>query len=96
MRQDNGRTCTERRIPRRRTLTTLVVTLGLLAAPQLLFATAVSMEQAVKMTEQRYHARVVKAQAQKDDGHTVYVLRVLDDSGHVRTVRVDAAPGSVL
>jgi uncharacterized membrane protein YkoI len=84
------------RTARRHALAALIVTLGLLAAPQLMFAAAVSMEEAVKMTEQLYHARVVKAEAQKDGGHTVYVLRVLDDSGHVRTVRVDAASGAVM
>jgi uncharacterized membrane protein YkoI len=89
-------TCTGLRIRRRLSLTALCVVAGLLGTSQPVFAAAVSMEQAVKMTEQRYHARVVKAQAQKDDGHTVYVLRVLDDSGHVRTVRVDAATGAML
>jgi len=54
-----------------------------------------SMDQAVKMVEQRFHARVVKAEAQKDDGRTVYVLRLLNDSGKVWTVRVDASDGSV-
>ena len=56
---------------------------------------ALSMDQAVKMVEQRFHARVVKAEAQKDNGRTVYVLRLLNDSGKVWTVRVDAADGSV-
>jgi uncharacterized membrane protein YkoI len=56
---------------------------------------AVSMDQAVKMVEQRYRARVVKAEAQKDNGRTVYVLRLLNDSGKVWTVRVDASDGSV-
>ena len=56
---------------------------------------AVSMDQAVKMVEQRFRARVVKAEAQKDNGRTVYVLRLLNDSGKVWTVRVDAADGSV-
>jgi uncharacterized membrane protein YkoI len=55
----------------------------------------VSLDQAVKMVEQRYRARVVKAEAQKDNGRTVYVLRLLNDSGKVWTVRVDAADGSV-
>jgi uncharacterized membrane protein YkoI len=55
----------------------------------------VSMDQAVKMVEQRFHARVVKAEAQKDNGRTVYVLKLLDDSGKVWTVRVDASDGSV-
>jgi uncharacterized membrane protein YkoI len=81
---------------RRRALTALILALGLLGPAQPLFAAGVSMEQAVKMTEKRYHARVVKAEAQKNGGHTVYVLRLLNDSGHVWTVRVDAATGSVL
>ena len=57
---------------------------------------AVSLDQAVRMVEQRYHARVVKAQAEEDNGRTVYLLRLLTDSGRVWTVRVDAASGSVL
>jgi uncharacterized membrane protein YkoI len=56
---------------------------------------AVSMDQAVKMVEQRFSARVVKAEAQKDGSRTVYVLRLLSDSGRVWTVRVDAESGSV-
>jgi uncharacterized membrane protein YkoI len=69
------------------------------APPQIQIATSgslVSMDQAVRMVEQRYHARVVKAQAEQDNGHTVYLLRLLNDSGRVWTVRVDAANGSVL
>jgi uncharacterized membrane protein YkoI len=57
---------------------------------------AVSMDQAVQMVEQRYHARVVRAQTQKEEGRTVYVLRLLNDSGKVWTVRVNAADGAVL
>ena len=52
-----------------------------------------SMDQAVKMAEQRYHARVVKAEAQRNGAQTVYVLRLLNDSGKVWTVHVDAASG---
>ena len=54
------------------------------------------MDQAVRMVEQRYHARVVKAQAEEDNGRTVYLLRLLNDSGRVWTVRVDSVSGSVL
>jgi len=57
---------------------------------------AVSMDQAVRLVEQRFHARVVKAEMQKDNGHVVYVLRLLSEAtGKVWTVRVDAASGSV-
>jgi uncharacterized membrane protein YkoI len=45
--------------------------------------------------EQRFHARVVKTQTQQDNGRTVYVMRLLSDSGKVWTVRVDAVSGSV-
>ncbi len=55
----------------------------------------VSMDQAVKMVEQRFRARVVKAETQNEGGRTVYVLRLLDDSGKVWTVHVDAASGSI-
>jgi uncharacterized membrane protein YkoI len=54
-----------------------------------------SMDQAVRLVEQKYRARVVKAEAQRDDGRTVYVLRLLDDSGKVWIVHVDAASGAV-
>ena len=48
------------------------------------------------MAEQRFKARVVRAEAQHDGSHTVYVLRMLNESGHVWTVRVDASNGAVL
>jgi uncharacterized membrane protein YkoI len=80
---------------RRRLLPALATALAFLGAPYPAPAASVSMEQAVKMTEKQYHARVVKAEAHKDDGRTVYVLRLLDESGHVRTVHVDAATGAV-
>jgi uncharacterized membrane protein YkoI len=56
----------------------------------------VSMDQAVKMAEQRYKARVVRAEAQHDGAHTVYVLKLLNEAGHVWTVRVDATNGVIL
>jgi uncharacterized membrane protein YkoI len=55
-----------------------------------------SMAQAVQMVEQRFRARVVRAETTEQDGRTVYVLRVLDRSGRVFTVRVDAASGQIL
>lgn len=64
--------------------------------PPLRVASApVSMEQAIKMVEQRFHARVVKAETHKDGGRSSYVLRLLDPSGKVWTVRVNAADGSI-
>ena len=54
-----------------------------------------SMEQAVKVVERQYHARVVKAETRKSGAHTTYVLKLLNDSGKVWTVTVDAASGAV-
>jgi uncharacterized membrane protein YkoI len=58
-------------------------------------AANLSMDQAVKMVEKRFHARVVKAETQRDNGRTVYMLRLLNDAGRVWTVHVDAASGNV-
>jgi uncharacterized membrane protein YkoI len=56
----------------------------------------VTMDQAVKMAEQRFKARVVRAEAQHDGVRTIYVLKMLNEAGHVWTVRVDAANGVIL
>ena len=61
-----------------------------------LTAATMSMDQAVKLAEQRFHARVVKAGTEQENGHTVYVLRLLNEAGRVWTVRVDAASGVFL
>jgi uncharacterized membrane protein YkoI len=55
----------------------------------------VTMDQAVKLVERQYHARVVKAETQKNGAHTTYVLKLLNESGRVWTVHVDAASGAV-
>jgi hypothetical protein len=65
------------------------------AAPAAVAAGGMTMDQAVKMAEKRFRARVVKAETRKDSGQNVYVLRLLSDTGHVWTVQVDAATGSV-
>ena len=65
------------------------------ATPVVMPRPDMSMDQAVRMVEERYHARVVKAETEHDYGRTLYVLRLLNDAGKVWTVRVDAASGSV-
>jgi uncharacterized membrane protein YkoI len=60
------------------------------------FAASISLDEAVKMAEQRFKARVVRAEAQQDGDNTIYVLRMLNESGRVWTVRVDATNGAVL
>jgi uncharacterized membrane protein YkoI len=58
-------------------------------------ARGMTLDEAVSMAERRFHARVVRAESQQDGGRTVYVLRLLNDSGRVWTVRVDADTGAV-
>ncbi len=55
-----------------------------------------TMDQAVRMVERRYNARVVRAESIKRAGQTVYVLRLLDRAGRVFTVRIDASSGRIL
>jgi hypothetical protein len=55
----------------------------------------VSLDQAVRLVQIRYKGKVVRSETRQEGGHTVYVLRVLSDSGHVWTVRVDAEDGSI-
>lgn len=55
-----------------------------------------SLDAAVQMVQQRYKARVVRAETRQENGRTVYVLRLLNTDGKVWTVRVDADSGAVL
>jgi len=68
------------------------------AQPQrsVMATSSVSMDQAVKMAEQRFKARVVRAETQHEGIHTIYILKLLNDAGHVWTVRVDATNGAIL
>jgi len=57
---------------------------------------SLSLPQAVRMAQHRFKARVVRAETQTQGDRTIYVLRMLDDSGRVFAVRIDAASGSIL
>ena len=57
---------------------------------------ALSLAQAVRLAQHRFKARVVRAETQTQGDRTIYVLRMLDDTGRVFAVRVDAASGSIL
>lgn len=54
---------------------------------------AISLDQAIAMAEQRYKARVVRADTTEADGRRYHVLRLLSQEGRVWTVRIDAATG---
>ena len=53
----------------------------------------ISLDEAVRMAESQYRARVVRTDVQDEDGRKVYVLKLLSDGGRVITVRIDAATG---
>ena len=53
----------------------------------------ISLDEAVRMAEAQYHARVVRTEVQDEDGRKVYVLKLLSEGGRVITVRIDAATG---
>jgi uncharacterized membrane protein YkoI len=55
----------------------------------------ISLDQAVAMAERRFNARVVRAESRESDDRVVYVLRLLNDSGRVWTVKVDAVTGAM-
>ena len=63
---------------------------GVLAPP-----VAITMDQAVRLVERRFRARVVRAETRRQAGRTIYVLRLLDGAGRVFTVRVDASSGQI-
>jgi uncharacterized membrane protein YkoI len=54
------------------------------------------MDKAVRLVQHRYRARVVRAETQRQGDRTIYLLRMLDDSGRVFAVRVDAASGAII
>lgn len=54
----------------------------------------ISLDQAVKMAERRFNARVVRTETLQEGGRTVYRLRLMSND-RVWTVTVDAATGSM-
>ena len=55
----------------------------------------ISLNQAISMVERRFKARVVRSDVRQEGGRTIYVLRLLDDSGNAQVVRVDAQTGAI-
>ncbi|MFI4869105.1 MAG: PepSY domain-containing protein [Steroidobacterales bacterium] len=53
-----------------------------------------SREQAVALVQQRYGARVVRADIADQNGRHLYVFRLLSPAGKVWIVRVDARSGA--
>ena len=55
-----------------------------------------SMAQAVRLAQHHFRARVVRAETRTQGDRTIYVLRMLDETGRVFAVRVDAVSGAIL
>jgi uncharacterized membrane protein YkoI len=53
----------------------------------------VSLDEAVRTVERRYHARAVKAETVISGGRRVHEIRLLNADGKVWKVRVDAETG---
>ena len=52
-----------------------------------------SLDDAVRMAESHFHAKVVRTDVQDEDGRKVYALKLLSEDGRVINVRIDAATG---
>lgn len=64
-------------------------------APTAVTRAGVSLDEAVQMVQQRFNARVVRAETHSEGGRTVYHLRLMNSEGKVWTVRVDAQSGRI-
>jgi uncharacterized membrane protein YkoI len=53
-----------------------------------------SRAQAAALVQQRYAARVVRATSLQEDGHQLYVFRLLSPAGKIWEVRIDARSGA--
>jgi hypothetical protein len=56
----------------------------------------ISLAQATSMAQSRYQGRVVRAETVQMGDRVVHEIRILDDDGRVRTVRVDAQTGAFM
>lgn len=53
--------------------------------------TATNLEQAAKIAKEKDKDRVLSARSKKENGKEVYQVKILDEKGHVKTVRVPAS-----
>jgi uncharacterized membrane protein YkoI len=82
--------------PRSRFLALLLVALAPVSGGIALAGDGVSLDAAVAAAQERYRARVVRAEVVESDGRRVYSLRLLGSDGRVWTIRIDAATGAEL
>ena len=53
------------------------------ATPLVMPRSSISMDQAMRMMEERYHARIMKTQTEQEEGRTLYVLHLLNDASKI-------------
>lgn len=58
-------------------------------------SSGVSLDQAVRMAQRRYHAKAVRAETVRSGDRRVHQIRLLNSEGKVWTVRVDAESGDM-
>lgn len=56
----------------------------------------ISAAQAAALVEQRYGGKVMGVQTRQSGGGVVYSVKILQSSGHMRTVNVDGQSGAIL
>lgn len=56
----------------------------------------ISLDEAATMVRERFGGRVIRAETLRTDERLVHRIRILQDSGRVRTVDVDAETGRVI
>lgn len=56
----------------------------------------ISASQAASMVEQRYGGKVMNVQTRQGNGDVIYSVKILQSSGHMRTVNVDGQSGAIL
>lgn len=56
----------------------------------------ISASQAAKIVEQRYGGKIMNVQTRQSSGGVIYSVKILQSSGHMRTVNVDGQSGAIL
>jgi len=63
---------------------------GATAGPVLAEDKKTTLEQATRIVKERDEGRVLSAKTKKEGGQEVHQVKILDDKGHVKTVKVPA------
>jgi uncharacterized membrane protein YkoI len=56
----------------------------------------ISAAQAAATVEQRYGGKIISVQTRQANGRVIYSVKILQSSGHMRTVQVDGQTGAIL